>query len=96
MACGVVPIAADHSGLRDGLEALRDDLPREVWRRMKLETENDQRVRSVVDNVSELVELLSRHPDLPSCLRSLAEQRYDWRAVAQQLIEVASARRRAS
>ncbi|MHC4471249.1 MAG: glycosyltransferase family 4 protein [Planctomycetota bacterium] len=88
LACGVLPIASYHSGLRDGLDDLRPHLPDEIWERMKLPTAPDRRVQGIVDHVCFLLDALKRE-DLAPRLRRIAEERYDWKPVAQGLVEAA-------
>jgi len=84
MANGVLPTGSYHSGLRDGLDDLRPHLPDDIWQRMKLETEPERRIESMVDNLCGLLESLDKE-DLSATLRSIAVDRCDWTALARQL-----------
>ena len=88
MANGVLPAGSYHSGLRDGLDDLRPHLPDELWQRMKLESEPERRIDSIVDNLCGLLEALEKE-DLSATLRAIAVDRCDWSTVAQQLAAAA-------
>lgn len=85
MACGVLPAASYHSGLKDGLDDLRPQLPSAMWKRMKLPVESDGRVATIASHVVELLELLD-DADLGPTLRQIAVENYDWRSVADKLL----------
>jgi glycosyltransferase involved in cell wall biosynthesis len=89
LANGVLPAGSYHSGLRDGLDELRPLLPGAVWERMKLPADPARRVAGIAESVLGLLgdEATAR---LGSRLRRLAEQRYDWKAVAATLVEAVS------
>jgi len=90
MANGVLPAAAYHSGLRDGLDALADDLPLDVFNRLRIDDDLSTRVASLADNVSWLLakgvsNALSRD------LRRIAEERHDWQSTATAIASAAQA-----
>ena len=88
MANGVLPLGAYHSGLKDGLDALADDLPKQVWERLKVDPNLAARVGSVAENVSWL--LTEGVSDvLRLKLRQIAEERYDWNFIAAALAQSA-------
>ena len=89
LANSVLPVAADHSGLRDGLDNLQPHLPERLSRWMRIE-DGARRVPSVVESVVELLELLERE-ELGPKLRALAVEHHDWTSVARQLVEAAEA-----
>ncbi len=88
LASGVLPSGAYHSGLRDGLDDLRPCVSPAIWDRMKLEIEPERRVQSVIDNVCDLLDALADGKLSPQ-LRAIAEEHYDWRAVAKALTAAA-------
>ena len=88
MANGVLPTGSYHSGLRDGLDDLRPHLPDEIWQRMKLDSEPERRIESIVDNLCGLLDALEKE-DLSATLRQIAVDRCDWTAVARQLVAAA-------
>jgi len=89
LANGVLPTGSYHSGLRDGLDDITPHLPAPIAERMKLPAAARDRVANTVDQLSELLELLSEE-DLSPQLRALAEERYDWRAVAATMADFAT------
>ena len=84
MANGVLPAGSYHSGLRDGLDDLRPELPQKIWEKMKLPEAAGERVRGIADSVVALL----REPgvcNLRERLREIAEERHDWHTVAAEL-----------
>ena len=89
LACGVLPMAANHSGLKDGLDTIAGDLPPNVWRHLRVQPDMRRRVRSIAANASWLLGNTSPG-EFQGSLRRVAELRYDWKAVARGLIGTAS------
>ncbi|MFH1132383.1 MAG: glycosyltransferase family 4 protein [Pseudomonadota bacterium] len=87
LSSGVLPTGAYHSGLRDGLDDLKTYVPEKIWERMKFETEPRLRIQNIVDNLCFLLDMLTKEELGPS-LRKLAEQRYDWQVVANNMVRV--------
>ncbi len=86
LANGVLPAGSYHSGLRDGLDDLRPLMPESIWDMMTLPIETDQRVSGLVEQVSGLLAPLETS-DLSGELRQIAEERYDWKAIGQRIVE---------
>ena len=63
MANGVPPLAAYHSGLKDGLDSLESGLPNDVWRHLKIDPDPTRRVSSIVDGVCWLLEHNAKKDD---------------------------------
>jgi glycosyltransferase involved in cell wall biosynthesis len=95
LAAGVLPMGADHSGLRDGLDDLAAHLPPAIIARMRIATPPERRVASLADNVTALLDELDRRA-LADQLRQIAVDGYDWQSVAARLAEAADAVRQAA
>jgi glycosyltransferase involved in cell wall biosynthesis len=89
LANGVLPTGSYHSGLGDGLDDLQPYLPDAIWQLMKLETDPEHPVKAMVASLSGLLEALEKE-DLSTRLRAIAEERYDWRAIAASLAQAAA------
>ena len=88
MANGVPPLAAYHSGLKDGLDSLESGLPNDVWRHLKIDPDPTRRVSSIVDGVCWLLEHNAKKT-IGGGLRCIAEEKHDWTSVAQALMRAA-------
>ena len=92
LANGVLPTGSYHSGLRDGLDDIAPHLPAAIAERIKLPVSASDRVARIINQLSELLELLDED-DLSPQLRALAEERYDWRAIAESMANFATSLR---
>ena len=86
LASGVLPCASDHSGFADGLRSLKSELPPALTEAMALPTDPTSRVEGIAGGLARLLER-TRDPALPYRLAALAQRRYDWSGVADQLLE---------
>lgn len=81
LASGVPAAVAYHSGLKDGLDALLQEVPPEVFKHLQLDPQMSGRVASIADNVSWLLAQGVSNA-LRATLRRIAEERHNWEAVA--------------
>ncbi|MCK5797943.1 MAG: glycosyltransferase family 4 protein, partial [Deltaproteobacteria bacterium] len=89
LANSVLPTGSYHSGLRDGLDDLRGHLNDDkLWEKMKLPVEPEGRIQGMIDNLSGLLDDLGAE-DRSERLRAIAEDNYDWRAIAEKLVDAA-------
>jgi len=88
LANAVLPAGSYHSGLREGLDDLKEHLPDAIWQRMKFEVEPATRIETMVDNLATLLDEFEKREPGPD-LRKLAVDRYDWKAVAESLVAMA-------
>ena len=93
LAAGVLPAGADHSGFRAGLDALEQFLPRDLVAAMRLPTSTHDRVVGTATHLAALLDH-ARDPTLPSRLRAIAVDHYDWSKIAAQIETVAVKSRR--
>jgi len=88
LANAVLPSGSYHSGLRDGLDDLKEHIPDAIWQRMKFEVEPATRIATMADNLATMLDELEKR-ELGPDLRKLAVDRYDWTAVAESLAAIA-------
>ena len=86
LANGVLPVVSDFSGFADGIAELTPLLGETVTGRMKIPMDDTVRIESLVDN---LTDLLEEKVDMERgrALRFIAEEHYDWRLRADQMVE---------
>ncbi|CAN5850269.1 hypothetical protein BH23GEM6_BH23GEM6_27450 [soil metagenome] len=83
LASGAFPLGTYFGGMRASIDSIMDALPGEAIQAMKLDADPEN---TVSDMVSKIPRAMKLAPDLGERLHLIAQERYDWRSVAQKLL----------
>ena len=86
LANGVLPVVSYFSGFADGVDELEPRLGEEIAGRMKIPMEDTIRIESLADNLAGLLGEKDGK-DRGRVLRLIAEEHYDWKLRAEQMVE---------
>ena len=89
LANGVLPVVSDFSGFADGIAELVPRLGDDITERMKIPMDDTVRIQSLADNLAGLLEDETGR-ERGRALRLIAEEHYDWRLRADQMVEAYS------
>lgn len=82
---GVLPLVSYFSGFKDGVDELTPYLGETITNSMKIPTSADIRIPSLANNISFILEN-ANNQEVKQKLRRIAEEKYDWKVRAQQMI----------
>jgi len=84
LSAGVLPMATDFSGFKEGLDELEPNLGKELVDRMRIPHSPGGRIQALANQATTLLSLLQAR-DPASTLARIARENYDWTVRARQM-----------